>query len=216
MKRIFFVLYVVLGSSFIECKFKVQSGTFLKTYSAYSNGNNKGILKSFNFFQCLLRCLRKEESCRAWQLMKDNEECRLQIDQEIIENGIILERYERLITCNNPRCLNGGVCKNITPNTSSSAYRCECRCGSCGKNCENLNFIRKAQTAIAGKNLQEKTNTSSEDCIRLCLNNSNCKSVDYNRKDMTCYLNKATHENESTEVFSDFDYYYPNCTCPLD
>ncbi|XP_076348477.1 uncharacterized protein LOC143246146 [Tachypleus tridentatus] len=99
--------------------------------------------------------------------------------------------------------------------SSVKAFLCRCHCGSCGVHCERLNFGRREGRGIVENNIGRISAETPETCQAECLITPACRSVDYDKKERRCYLNKVNHTDPRAklEVFDNIDYYYPVCTC---
>jgi len=72
-------------------------------------------------------------------------------------------------------------------------------------------FERFIGTSIEGQPVASAQSVTVSDCISLCFQNLNCKSINYDRTQMTCYIYSVGKAEASVKTNPSFDFYEFNC-----
>ena len=72
-------------------------------------------------------------------------------------------------------------------------------------------FERFIGTSIEGQPVASAQSVTVSDCISLCFQNLNCKSINYDRTQMTCYIYSVGKAEASVKSNPSFDFYEFNC-----
>ncbi|KAI1732632.1 PAN domain-containing protein [Ditylenchus destructor] len=72
-------------------------------------------------------------------------------------------------------------------------------------------FNRFIGTSIEGQPVASAQGVTVSDCISLCFQNLNCKSINYDRTQSTCYIYSIGKESNNVKSNPSFDFYEFNC-----
>ncbi|KAH7729336.1 Protein NOAH-2 [Aphelenchoides avenae] len=72
-------------------------------------------------------------------------------------------------------------------------------------------FERFIGTSIEGSPVASAQGVTVSDCISLCFQNLNCKSINYDRTQMTCYIYSVGRSEANVKTNPSFDFYEFNC-----
>ncbi|KAE9549411.1 hypothetical protein FO519_007378 [Halicephalobus sp. NKZ332] len=72
-------------------------------------------------------------------------------------------------------------------------------------------FERFIGTSIEGQPVASAQGVTVSDCISLCFQNLNCKSINYDRTQMNCYIYSVGKSEASVKSNPSFDFYEFNC-----
>jgi len=72
-------------------------------------------------------------------------------------------------------------------------------------------FERFIGTSIEGQPVASAQSVTVSDCISLCFQNLNCKSINYDRTQMTCYIYSVGKAEANVKANPSFDFYEFNC-----
>ncbi|CEF59904.1 No mechanoreceptor potential A [Strongyloides ratti] len=72
-------------------------------------------------------------------------------------------------------------------------------------------FERFIGSAIEGNPVATTQQVTISDCISLCFQNLNCKSINYDRTHSTCYIYAVGRQESNIKNDANFDYYEFNC-----
>jgi hypothetical protein len=72
-------------------------------------------------------------------------------------------------------------------------------------------FERFIGTSIEGQPVASAQGVTVSDCISLCFQNLNCKSINYDRTQMTCYIYAVGRTEANVKTNPSFDFYEFNC-----
>ncbi|CAD5219322.1 unnamed protein product [Bursaphelenchus okinawaensis] len=72
-------------------------------------------------------------------------------------------------------------------------------------------FERFIGVSIEGTPVASAAGVTVSDCISLCFQNLNCKSINYDRTQMNCHIYSTSKSEANTKANPSFDYYEFNC-----
>lgn len=72
-------------------------------------------------------------------------------------------------------------------------------------------FERQIGMSIEGDPVASAAGVTVSDCISLCFQNLNCKSMNYDRTDMTCHIYSVGKKEALLKPNPSFDFYEFNC-----
>ncbi|OZC10778.1 PAN domain protein [Onchocerca flexuosa] len=93
--------------------------------------------------------------------------------------------------------------RKITADLSSSTCR------------QQAAFERFIGSQIEGQPVASAQGVTLSDCISLCFQNLNCKSINYDRTQMTCYVFSVGRSDASVKSNPSTDFYEFNCESPF-
>ncbi|CAG2116365.1 unnamed protein product [Medioppia subpectinata] len=96
-------------------------------------------------------------------------------------------------------CKNGGFCEPIQndPPHQSFTYGCQCPCNYCGKHCDKLNMKTYRNGCLNTSVLVWSVAENNGDCLDMCLNEKDCKSISYSGTSGTCILHWGDLSSET-------------------
>lgn len=72
-------------------------------------------------------------------------------------------------------------------------------------------FNRFVGVKIDGTPVATAQGVTISDCISLCFQNLNCKSINYDRTESTCYVYSVSQSKANVVTVGSYDFYEFNC-----